>query len=317
MLQYLQNILVALGGHGGWREDAKYTAVLAKQLEYLKTKIYDVVYPTLKARQLIPVSNEADPGSETITYQQWDTFGAAQIISNYADDIPLIDALAEDFTVKVKGMAAAYQYSIQDLKRSAMSNTDLPSKKARGTRKAVELAIENIAATGLAKYGLTGIANNANVVLTSPTTGTWSTASAAEMMADMDDLVSAIVVLTKETYPPSRILMDVSLYNIIAHKRISTTGDTNGTVLTEYPKTSPYITDIVAWNKLAEADAAGTGPRIIAYSPDPDVLTLEIPQEFEQFPPQPKNLSFVINTHARCAGVIIPLPMAVSYMDGC
>jgi hypothetical protein len=313
MLQYLQSILTTLG----WKEDAKYTAVLAKQLEYLKTKIYDVVYPTLKARQLIPVSNEADPGAESITYQQWDTFGAAQIISNYADDLPLIDALAEDFTTKVKGMGAAYQYSIQDLKRSAMSNTNLPSKKARATRRMVEQKIEDIAANGLSTHGLLGIANNPNVALTSPTTGTWSTATAAQIMADLDKLCSAVDLLTVETYPPTRILLPTALYNIISHKRISTTGDTNGTVLSSYLASSPHVKDIIPWNKLKESDAAGTGPRIIAYTPDPDVLTLEIPQEYEQFPPQPKNLAFVVPTHARCAGVIMPLPMAVGYMDGC
>jgi hypothetical protein len=313
MLQYLQNILATLG----WREDAKYTAVLEKRLEYLKTKVYQVMYPQFKARQLIPVSNEADPGAETITYEQWDDFGMAQIIANYADDLPLVDALAEDYTTKVKGIGAAYQYSIQDLKRSVMSGANLPEKKARAARRFIEQKIEDIAALGESAYGLTGFANNANVALTTPTTGTWSGATAAQIIADLDKLVSAIVVLTKETYPPTTIAMDVSLYNIIAHKRVSTTGDTSRTVLEDYIASSPYITEIVSWNKLATADAAGTGPRIVAYSKDPDVMSLEIPQEFEQFPPQAKNLSFVIPTHARCAGVIMPLPMAVGYMDGC
>lgn len=319
-MNYLKMVLSTLGFFNDkeiMRQDAKYTAILEKKLEYLKTKIYQVVYPKLKARMLIPVSNDADPGAETITYEQWDDFGMAQIIANYADDLPLVDALAEDFTTKVKGIGAAYQYSIQDLRRSAMANADLSTKKGRAARKFVEWKIEDIAATGDSNYGLTGFANNANVTLTSPTTGTWSGATAAQIIADLDKLVSAIVVATKETYTPDTIAMDVTLYNIIAHKRVSTTGDTSRTVLQDYIESSPYIDEIAAWNKLAQADAAGTGPRIVAYPKDPDVLSLEIPQEFEQFPPQAKNLAFVIPVHARCAGVIVPIPVAMGYMDGC
>jgi hypothetical protein len=75
------------------RQDAKFTAVLAKQLEYVKSRTYDIVYPQFKGRMLVPVSNEADTGAETITYQQWDQFGIANILANYADDIELVDAL--------------------------------------------------------------------------------------------------------------------------------------------------------------------------------------------------------------------------------
>ncbi len=313
ILNYLGTVLAAIN----WKEDAKYTAVLARQLEHLKTKVYDVIYPQFKARQLIPVSNEADPGAETITYQQWDSFGMATWISNYGDDLPLVDALTEDFTSKIKGMGVAYQYSVQDLRRSALSGTSLPEKKARATRRFIEQKIEDVAATGEAVLNILGIANNPNVALITPTTGTWSTATAAEMIADLDKLVFSIILLTAETYPPTRIVLPLALYNIIARKRLSTTGDTSHTVLQDYIDSSPSVTEIIPWNKLATANAAGTGPRIIAYTPDPDVLSLEIPQEYEQFPPQAKNLAFVVNTHARTAGVLMPLPMAVAYMDGC
>ena len=45
--------------------DAKFTAVLEKQLEFIKTRTYDIVYPEMKARQLIPVNNDGNPGAET------------------------------------------------------------------------------------------------------------------------------------------------------------------------------------------------------------------------------------------------------------
>ncbi len=313
----LTAVLTMLGVFPGEeRFDSKYTAVLEKQLEYVKSKTYDIVYPALKARTLIPVSNEADSGAETITYRQWDAFGMAQIIANYAGDIPLVDALAEEFTQKVQGLGLGYQYSIQDLRRSAMSGNRLDQKRAAQTRRGVELKIENIAAAGDSSGGLTGIANNANVSLIAPVTGSWATATGAQMVADMLFFESSIIIANKETFLPTTLVLDIASYSRFNSTRISTTGDTNTTALQAFLATSQSVKEIKSWNKVALADAAGTGPRALMYDKSPDVLTLEIPQEFEQFPPQAKNLAFFVPAHARIGGVIWYYPIAGGYMDG-
>jgi hypothetical protein len=61
-------VLAALGA--GDRFDSKFTSALERQLEFIKAQTYDIVYPELKARTLIPVDNSVDPGAETITYRQ-------------------------------------------------------------------------------------------------------------------------------------------------------------------------------------------------------------------------------------------------------
>lgn len=317
-MNFLAMLLVTLGAfsESELRADDKYTAILQKQLDYVKTKTYDVVYPELKARSLIPASNEGDPGAETITYTSWDAFGMAQIISNFADDIPMVEVLAEELSQRVHSIALGYQYSIQDLRRAAMSGVPLTSKKAKTTRRQMEQKIEDIAAIGEANAGLTGIANNANVSLVSPVTGTWSTATGAQIVEDLLKLVSETVIRCKETFIPTTIVLDIASYNYAATRRISTTGDTHTTALQAFKASSPYPIEVVAWNKLALADAAGTGPRALCYPKTEDVLFLEITQEFEQMAPQQKNLAFVVPTHQRTAGVIMPYPVAVSYMDG-
>ena len=314
----LQFVLGAIGlrFHADAHEDAKFTAVLEQQLEFIKTRTYDIVYPEMKARQLIPVNNDVDPGAETITYRQWDEIGMAQIIANYADDLPLIDALVEEFQQKIKGLGAAYEWSIQDLRRSAMAGANLDQRRARAARRSIEQQIENIAALGNAKAGLTGFAKHPNVSLVVPITGTWGTATGEEMIADLMFLSSSIVTSNKETFLPDTTVLDVSRYNLLATTRVSSTGDTNTTALEGFLRSNPWVTNVGTWNKLALADAANTGPRIVCYKRDAEVLTLEIPQEFEQFPPQAKNLSFLVPVHARSGGVIVYYPLAMAYMDG-
>jgi hypothetical protein len=79
---------------------------------------------------------------------------------------------------------------------------------------------------------------------------------------------------------------------------------------------NPFIRNIDQWHKLNEADAAGTGPRVVAYLRNPEVLELEIPQDFEQFAPERRNLEFIVNCHARCGGVLVYQPLAMAFMDG-
>lgn len=310
-LLYLQMLLQSMNQ----RWDDKFTAVLQKQLEYVKTKTYDIVYPEKKARRLIPVSNEIDPGAESMVYRQWDEFGAAVVIANYADDLPLVDVMVEEFTVKIQSLGQAYQWSIQDLRRSAMSGAMLDSRRARAARRAIENKIDDIAAAGLASGGLKGFVNHPNVTLVAPITGSWASASALQILADLDHLVTSIIETNKETFMPDTLVLPYSLFKIISTKPMSV--DNTTTVLQTFLKNSTHIRNVETWYKLDNADAAGTGPRIVCYKRDPEVLTLEIPQEFEQFPPQARNLSFVVPCHARIGGVVIYYPLAMAYMDGC
>ena len=298
------------------RLDAKFTGVLEKQLEFVKTRTYDIVYPEMKARQIMPVNGDVDPGAETIVYRQWDMFGMAQIIANYGDDLPLIDAMVEEFSQKVHGLGAAYMWTIQELRRSALANSNLDQRKARGARRAIEQQIDNIAALGNVKAGLNGFAKHPNVPLVTPTTGTWSGATADQIIVDLNKLVTSIVTATKEAFIPDTLAMDIPSYNLIATKRLSTTGDTNQTVLSGWLASNPWVKTVGPWHKLDKADASNTGPRLVCYKKSDEVLTLEIPQEFEQLPPQPKGLSFEVPVHARTGGVIVYYPVAMAYMDG-
>ena len=88
------------------------------------------------------------------------------------------------------------------------------------------------------------------------------------------------------------------------------------TILKSFLANNPYIKGIDSWKKLDAADEAGKGPRVVAYKRAPEILELNIPQEFEQFPPQPRNMEFIINCHAKFAGVSIYYPLAIGFLDG-
>jgi hypothetical protein len=322
-MNYLELILETLGLTADARWDAKYTAALDLQLEELRAQTYDIKYPELKARKLVPVDNSVDPGAEAVAYHQWDDVGMANIIANYADDLPMVDALAEKFTQPIHGMGDAYQYSVQDLRRAAMAGNQLDTRRPRAARRAIERRIDDIAATGHAKGNLKGLINHPNVtILSAANDGTstrWVTgrspAKAPDLIkADMHAAVTNIWTVTKQVHQPNTILLPTVEYGHISQQQVGTENQT--TILQSFLANNPFITMVDFWYKLDTADAAGTGPRMVTYQRDPEVLQLVIPQDFEQFPPQAKNLAFIVPCHARIGGVQVYYPLAIVYTDG-
>lgn len=306
-----ENQLQALLGQIGLHLDSDDTGAILRNLEAVKSRTYDVQYPALKGRQLIPVSHEVDPGAERIVYYQWDHTGVAEIISNYADDLSLVDAHKKEFTNKVYSLGKAYQYSIQDLRRAALSGNSLDAHRAMAVRMAFEQKVDSIAATGEAD--MPGLLNHPNVPLVSLPTGTWSGATSAQILADLNFFVQSIVNATKGVHAPNTLVLDTASFGIISQMPMST--DNTKTVLKTFLENSPYITDIDQWVKCDTANAAGNGPRICAFQRDPMVLELEIPLELEQLPPQPRGLAFIVNCHGRIGGVIMRYPFAAAYTD--
>lgn len=303
-----------IASNEGSRLDAVQTATLSRQLEYIKAQLYNVRYPDFQARTFIPVSTEVPSGAETITYRQWDQYGMAKVVANAADDIPLVDVIAREFTTKVKSLADGYTFSIQDLRAMAMSGQPIDTMKARAARRAMEAAMDEVAAFGLPEGGMLGFVNHPNVPIIAPDTGSWASATAAQIFADLNKLVNSIVTATRGIHKPDTLLLDLDSFNLLASTPVGS--DFSKTLLRVFLDSNPYIRNVDSWSRLDTADVAGTGPRVVAYLRDPEVLQLEIPQDFEQFPPQARNLAFVVPCHARIGGTVIRYPLAIAYMDG-
>jgi hypothetical protein len=308
--------------------DANESAFFSRELEFVKAKTYDIKYPALKATSLIPVSMDAGPGAESITYQQFDQVGIMKIISNYADDLPRSDVFGTEFTSKVKSLGGSYGYNIQEIRNALMAGRPLNTRKAASVRKANDLKVNNIAWFGNAKAGLLGMLNQPNVPAAVASTGAttgfipWvgaSSKNATEILADLNDVVTDMEELTKGVEIPDTILLPVAQWRKISTTVMGTGTDT--TIKSFFLNNNPEIKTIEWVNELKDVTPlpsgdAGTKDVMICYKKDPDVLTLEIPQMFEQFPAQERNLEFVIPAHSRIGGVVVYYPLAISIVEG-
>lgn len=303
--------------------DAAENAFLERSLEHLKAKTYEKRYPEFKARRLVPVSHETPSGAETISYEEYDGVGVAQLLASYADDIPRSDVKAKKQVSGIRGIASSYGYSLQEVRAAIMSGRPLAAQKASRTARAVEQTQDEVAAVG--GLGLVGLLTIPNALLYALPNGaggsaSWLTAAApntpktaSEILKDMHAVAQFVVTSTNGVEQPDTMVLPEEHYGLISVTRLDPSMEV--TILSHFLATNPYIKAIERWHRCKGAGAGGSN-RMVVYKRDPDYLTLEIPQEFEQLAPEQRGVETVVICHARTGGVVCPLPMSVCYADG-
>lgn len=316
-ISYLGAVLMALGitspRNDSMHLDANETGFIAKQLEYVQAQVYDVEYAPAEARSFIPVDTSVPSGAETFAYDQWDKTGLAKIIANYADDLPSVSAFVTRIPAVCKSLGASYDYSIQDIRAIQFARSRLDEKRIQAAQASIEYSIDHIAAFGNSEHGLTGFLNSSAVPVVPLPNGNWTASTSADLMlADLTAFANAVVANTKKRHKPNTMLLDTQSYGYLLRP---VGADFGRTVMSAFLTNNPYITSIDQWGLLDTADANGTGPRWVCYEKSPLVVGLVISQEFEQLPPQAKNLAFHVPCHARIGGTVFYIPLACAYAD--
>ena len=307
--------------------DAGESVFFSRQLESIKTKVYNVLYPEYKATSLLPVDTSAGPGAETITYRSFDRVGVMKLIADYADDLPRSDVKGKEVTIRVKSLGGSFGYNLQEVRASAKAGTALSQLKANATRQSYEAKVNQLAFFGDAEAGLLGLLNQpdvpANTVQTGVVSGnvTWLGASPKntdEVLKDMNDAVRDPMTLSKGVEIPDTLLLPLDEYSYVSTTRLAAGTDT--TILQFFLQNNPGVT--VEWvNELADVavlPSGGGGPAnvMIAYKKSADKLTLELPSLFEMLAVEARGLEFIVNAHARYAGVQVYYPLSMNIVEG-
>lgn len=300
--------------------DAAESIFFIRELAQIKRKSYDKLYPQLKARALIPGSEEpAGPADETIIFRQFDRVGMAKMIASYADDLPRVDVFGIEFTSPIRPLGAAFGYNLQEVRASAKTGRSLPQMRANAARRTIEEQIDLLLAVGDTATGLPGFLNAASVptatVATVNGATTWAAKAAANPDLIADDVgaaIDAMIDLTNGVEYPTAFVCPEKQFSLLQRTRLI---DQPISVLQHLKNSFPRITTWEPWYRLKGAGAGATD-RFMLYTKDPEKCFCEVPQEFEALDVQQENLEYVTPCHARVGGSIFPYPLSASYVDG-
>lgn len=317
------DILHAVAQLPGQRQDANETMFLARQLEEIRARTYDIKRAPLDGMRFVPLDTSVSPGAETVTYRQYEALGFAKLISDYAKDWPTSNAVAREFTSKVKSIGSSYEYSFQEMRAAQFSGVPLAQAKANAARVAIEQKHDDLIQTGDSAQGLLGFLNQSNTTTFSVPNGasgtaTWASKTPDEIVADMHDIVNGIATANKgrADMVPNALLLPLAQYALVASRRM---GDgSNVTILQHFLESNPYFSGgrgtVDAWHILSTAGSGGT--RMVAYRRDPECLQYIAPVVFEQFAPQVEGAVTKTLCHGRSGGVVVYYPTTISYGDG-
>jgi hypothetical protein len=299
------------------RLDDNESIFFARELEHVKARTYDALYPSLKQRQIFPVSFDADPADEFISYTMYDSVGMAQIVSDYATDFKNCDINGIQYSARVRSLGAAYQYSIQEIRKAQKTGKPLEQGKANAARKAVMQLERDIAFYGDEAYNMVGWLKNPNIPNVTLANGDWlnPATTSDEIIADANLLANAVNGNSRGVHQPDTLLLPLAYYSKLASTPRS--ANTDKTVLSFLMENNPFIRSVDWLNELSAANSGGRIAKDMAvmYSRDPETMSLEIPQEFETFPAQAQALAFKVPVHERCGGVVVTRPLSQAMTD--
>lgn len=309
------------------------SAFFQLQLAYVQVQQLEVKHKPLRAMQFIPVTSEAPEGAESILVRYYDLVGKAKVVHDYSSDFPMANTYGIEKTFKIKSLGSGFQYSAMEIRRAQMNGTPLNQREAMAAQRTIDELHDQIAWMGDPDTGLLGLLNYPGInTYTLGTGGTgktiWSDKTPDQILADITGLVTTVRTATNGREIPDTLLLPQAKYTYLASTRLGSDNDI--TILT-YLKSSLKelgITTIDWVNELANFKGAGVSAagnidagntyanRMIVYTRDTEHLRLEIPTLFEMMPPQPKNMVYKVNCHARTAGVIVYYPLSIAVADG-
>lgn len=302
--------------------DASESIWFARQLEYIRPGLLEVMYPRLEGKSLVPIESSMGPGASMWTYRSFDKVGTATLVDDYAIDPPRADVKGAESTQLIKPYGVMYGYNFQELRAGMMAGVPLDVRKAMAARYAMELKIDQIIFYGDTAGGLKGLVNQSNTTSFTVANGQkgtklWRDKSPDEIVLDLHSIVDNIVSSSFGVYQPTTLLLPLKAYQMAATRRM---GDgSNETILSFFQNTNPYIQEVRPTYRLDYSQSgnwSGSTGRMVCYDKNPERMAFLLPVEFEQLPPQQEGYEYKTLCHARVGGLVAMHPGSISYGDG-
>ena len=290
---------------------------LARELETILARAFEVEYADIKYSTVIPVSSEVGTGADSFTYRVFDKQGSMKVIGDKAQDLPRADVLRKEVTHPVRSLGASFAYTVQETRAAAMvPGMNLEQRRANAVRRAYEEKVQEIAYFGDAPSGMKGFFNNNQVDKLVP--DKWFDTGAVtpdELIALLNEPATRLVQNSNMKEMPNTMLVPYNVYRIISTTPRSATSDT--TVMEFFLRTNPMITAIEPINELEASKSGGalSKDRIITYDRSPDKLQLHVPQPLEFLPPMRQSLEFSVAAHARIGGLALYYPKSAIVLE--
>lgn len=299
-------------------------AFYISQLAGLEAKIYEAKYTNINYQELIPVKTDIPEWADTWEYISYDAVTLGKFIGSSADDLPNVALSANKSIVPLGYAGNKYDYSLDELRKSQQMRIPLDTTKGRAAFRGAQEHSQRVAYFGDSGRQMTGLFNNANLALDNSVVN-WATATGAEIVADMNSLMTKVWINSANVHVPNVFVLDSARYAQISSKRMDTGTDT--TVLQFFLLNNLYTNltgqalrvvprlQLTAANLAAGGVSNGNKDRMMAYELNDDNLGLANPIPWRPLAPQMWNLNVNVPCEYKISGTEFRYPFSGAYRD--
>jgi hypothetical protein len=300
-------------------EDAQQAGgFLVPQLYRIHAAVLQTKYPSFDYAGLVPVNSEGDMWDIGTLVYSGDIAGAAAYVAGKGFDIPNASINFALGTSQFHLAGIGYELSLQEVNRSAKLNIPLSDRKASAARLLSQKFIYDRVIRGATEKNTTGLVNNASVPAANAPTGSWGTATPAQMLADVNTVLNDVHTNSLETAIADSLLLPTTAFVTINNAQLTNAGMS---VLTFLKQNNSYTAitgnplDIRPSRELETAGASSTR-RMVAYEKSPDNMEFFLPGMFEFLPAFPfSSMSWRVDGIMNVGQLEVYRPKTMSYRD--
>jgi hypothetical protein len=308
--------------------DAQQAVGFAQPALYRTHRMLPQKYPSFDYSGLVPVNSDGDMWDVGTLVYSGDVAGKAEYLGGKAFDVPNASISLSQGLTAFHLAGVGYELSRREIERfSRMSSanpgiteggTNLGERKASAARMIADKFVYDRVIRGSTEKGFTGLVNNATVPTANATTGTWSTATPAQILADVNQALTDVYTNSGETAVADSLLLPTARFLSLNNTQLTNTGDS---LLSFIKKNNSYTAvtnqplDIRPSRELATAGASATA-RMIAYEKSPDNMEFFLPGMFEFMPLFPtSSMTWRVDGVMNVGQLEIYRPKTMSYRD--
>lgn len=289
-------------------------------LEAIDERLYEPKYEELTARLIFDIKNDIPAGAETFAYNVMTRTGAAKIMANASDDLPLVDV---DFRREFKAihtLADGFTYSLQEMRAAQMPGTTLKSvdaSKADVARRKIAELENQLVWLGDANYGIQGATNATGIQTYAVPNGAsnsaqWSTKTPDEIVEDIRLTRKLVAKLPGHANSQNLVLcVPPDQYEDLNQRYNQYDARSIKQVVQGYE----WFRDIYRVPDLKGAGTAGSDC-LLVMDDSSDVVQLVLPMDLTRQQPEWSYPKWRVPCEERCGGLIVRYPMGFARGDG-
>lgn len=289
----------------------------ARDLEVIDKVLYEPKQEELTARAVFNVKTDIPPGAETVGYDVMTRSGAAKIIANGTNDLPLVDVDVTRYFAKIYTIGLGFRYSLQDLRQSQMTGTPVDAAKAATVRRGIAEKENKLAWLGDPDHNIQGVATAEGIQVEAVgmnaggTSTKWADKTSEEIVEEVRKLRKRITVLPG--YGDAQLVLAVppDQYEEM-NRRYS---DYDARTVMKVIQDNGWFTSIKRVADLKGAGINGADSLLIFHN-DRETVELILPMDITRLQEEWSYPHWRVPCEERFGGAIVRAPHAILRADG-